>query len=384
MGTVAEYQSEFEILINRVTGISQSLLKSFYISGFKLTLQIELLRARPTTLGETFYLAGIIEAHLKEIAEKEKEKEHIIKKKADTILSLRSELASPDIKGSLDGDEDIGVDEVSSAINGVFDIEISAGKEVDIGFSGGCDKPLHHVLLYSWDGGFDVCVDLTGSSPFTQTEMVNFVLDRVDSARGYDIRIYVFITVMDVKKNFLNGKLEEEVYMNQSQGFIMPGNKNKVCKLIKSLYGLKHASKQWHQKFDEVVLSNGYLLNQANKCVYSKFDEYGILIIKVLYKGHGEVDVILGIRIKHESNRIVISQSQYTEKVLKKFNYFDCTPVSTPMDTSEKLMPNNGQAVSQLEYSRVIGCLMYTMTCTRLDIAFAVEKLSKYTSNPGT
>ncbi|GKD09480.1 hypothetical protein Tco_1189165, partial [Tanacetum coccineum] len=122
IGTVAEYQSEFEILINRVTGISQSLLKSFYISGFKLTLQIELLRARPTTLGETFYLAGIIEAHLKEIAEKEKEKEHIIKKKADTILSLQSELASPDIKGSLDGDEDIGVDEVSSAINGVFDI----------------------------------------------------------------------------------------------------------------------------------------------------------------------------------------------------------------------------------------------------------------------
>ncbi|GKA87640.1 hypothetical protein Tco_0809404 [Tanacetum coccineum] len=75
---------------------------------------------RPTTLGETFYLARIIEARLKAIAKKEKE--HIIKKKADNILSLQSELASPDIKGSLDGDEDIGVDEVSSAINGVFDI----------------------------------------------------------------------------------------------------------------------------------------------------------------------------------------------------------------------------------------------------------------------
>ncbi|GJV09327.1 hypothetical protein Tco_1346983, partial [Tanacetum coccineum] len=58
--------------------------------------------------------------------------------------------------------------------------------------------------------------------------------------------------------------------------------------------------------------------------------------------------------------------------------------VSTPMDTSEKLMPNNGQAVSQLEYSRVIGCLMYVMTCIRPDIAFVVGKLSRYTSNPGT
>ncbi|GJW09641.1 zinc finger, CCHC-type containing protein [Tanacetum coccineum] len=221
----------------------------------------------------------------------------------------------------------------------------------------------------------------------------------------------MIIHQMDVKTAFLNDDLDEEVYMNQPQGFIMPGNENKVCKLIKSLYGLKQAPKQWHQKFDEVILSNGYLLNQADKCVYSKFDESGKGVIICLYvddmlifgtdqvqvdltkeflsskfsmKDIGEADVILGIRIKHESNGIAISQSHYIEKVLKKFNYFDCTPVSTPMDTSEKLMPNNGQAVSQLEYSRVIGCLMYAMTCTRPDIAFVVGKLSRYTSNPGT
>ncbi|GJU32472.1 zinc finger, CCHC-type containing protein [Tanacetum coccineum] len=70
-------------------------------------------------------------------------------------------------------------------------------------------------------------------------------------------------------------------------------------------------------------------------------------------KDMGDVDVILGIRIEHESNGITISQSYYIEKVLKKFNYFDCTSVSTPMDTSEKLMPNNGQAVSQLKYSNL-------------------------------
>ncbi|GJW70508.1 zinc finger, CCHC-type containing protein [Tanacetum coccineum] len=97
-----------------------------------------------------------------------------------------------------------------------------------------------------------------------------------------------------------------------------------------------------------------------------------------------EADVILGIKIKHGSNGIAISQSHYIENVLKKFNYFYCTPVSTPMDTSEKLMPNNGQDVSQLEYSKVIGCLMYAITCTRPDIAFTVGKLSRYTSNPGT
>nr|GEV88349.1 hypothetical protein [Tanacetum cinerariifolium] len=82
-------------------------------------LQRELLRARPTTLGEAFSLARLIKARFEAIAEKEKEQ--IIKRKADTILSLQSELASPEVKGSLDADEDIGVDEVSSAIDGVLD-----------------------------------------------------------------------------------------------------------------------------------------------------------------------------------------------------------------------------------------------------------------------
>nr|GEY96432.1 hypothetical protein [Tanacetum cinerariifolium] len=137
--------------------------------------------------------------------------------------------------------------------------------------------------------------------------------------------------------SFLNGELDEEVYMNQPQGFIMQVIENKVSKLIKSLYGLKRAPKQWHQKFDEVVLSNGYLLNQADKCVDLTRE---FLSSRFFMKDMGEADVIL---------------------------------VSTLMGTSEKLMPNNDQAVSQLEYYRVIGFLMYAMTCTRPDIAFAME-----------
>ncbi|GJS58754.1 zinc finger, CCHC-type containing protein [Tanacetum coccineum] len=98
----------------------------------------------------------------------------------------------------------------------------------------------------------------------------------------------------------------------------MTGNENKVCKLIKLLYGLKQTPKKWHQMFDEMVLSSGYLLNQANKYVYSEFDKSGTdqvhvdLIKKFLssrfsMKDMGEADLILGIRIKHESNGVAIS-----------------------------------------------------------------------------
>nr|GEU88501.1 reverse transcriptase domain-containing protein [Tanacetum cinerariifolium] len=105
------------------------------------------------------------------------------------------------------------------------------------------------------------------------------------------------------------------------------------------------------------------------------------------YSSDGCEDSFLewGIKIGGGSHKgIFVIKSDYIEKVLKKFNYSECTLVSTPMDTCEKLIPNKGQAVSQLEYSRVIGCLMYAMTYTRPDIAFVVGKLSRYTSNPGT
>ncbi|GJV72861.1 zinc finger, CCHC-type containing protein [Tanacetum coccineum] len=190
-----------------------------------------------------------------------------------------------------------------------------------------------------------------------------------------------------------------------NQGSKLP-TKTKVGMLEESA---RQAPKQWHQKFDEVVLSSGFHLNQSDKYVYSKFDDFGKGVIICLYvddmlifgtdqnqvdktkkflssrflmKDIGEIDVILGIKIKHENKGIVITQSYYIEKILKKFNCKDCSPVNTPMDPVEKLKPNTGKPVDQLEYSRAIGCLMYAMTSIRLDIAYVVGRLSRFTSNP--
>nr|GEV38135.1 zinc finger, CCHC-type [Tanacetum cinerariifolium] len=96
-------------------------------------------------------------------------------------------------------------------------------------------------------------------------------------------------------------------------------------------------------------------------------------------KDMGEANVILGIKIKCYNKGIVITQSHYIEKILKKFNRKDCSPVITPMDPVEKLKLNTGKPMDQLEYSRAIGCLMYAMTSIRPDIAYAVGRLSRFT-----
>jgi hypothetical protein len=73
---------------------------------------------------------------------------------------------------------------------------------------------------------------------------------------------------MDVKITFLNGELEEEIYMTQPDGFVVKGQEDKVCKLLKSLYGLKQAPKQWHEKFDVTLILAGFSVNEADRCVY--------------------------------------------------------------------------------------------------------------------
>nr|GEZ76707.1 DNA-directed RNA polymerase subunit beta' [Tanacetum cinerariifolium]GEZ76715.1 DNA-directed RNA polymerase subunit beta' [Tanacetum cinerariifolium] len=146
---------------------------------------------------------------------------------------------------------------------------------------------------------------------------------------------------MDVKTAFLNGYLEEEIYMNEHESFIALGQEGKVCRLVKSLYGLKQAPKQWHQKFDHTMLESGF---KINKC---------------------------------DNNDKMIKS---TKDMLKsKFDMKDmglADPTKTPIDLGLHLSKNRGVGVAQLEYSRIIGMLMYLMTGTRTDLAYAVSRLS--------
>ena len=156
-------------------------------------------------------------------------------------------------------------------------------------------------------------------------------------------------------------------------------------------------------------MSNGFRINECDKYVYIKDTANGYVIV-CLYvddmiiivsnndiikatkrmltsefdmKDLGVADVILGMKISRKSDGLVLFQSHYVKKVLEKFKKYDDSPVRTPIDVNLHLTKNKGQGIYQLEYLRIIGSLMYIMNCTRPNIASAVSKLSRYTSNPG-
>ena len=99
-------------------------------------------------------------------------------------------------------------------------------------------------------------------------------------------------------------------------------------------------------------------------------------------KDLGVADFILGIKIYRTPQGLALSQSHYIDKVLDKFKYLNFKEVKTPIDLNLALAKNKGESESQVDYAKVLGCLMYIMNCTRPDIACAISKLSRYTSNP--
>ena len=170
---------------------------------------------------------------------------------------------------------------------------------------------------------------------------------------------------LDVKTVFLHGDLEEDLYMIQQEGFIVQGQENLVCKLRKSLYSLKQASRQWYKKFDSFMHRIGFKRCEANHCCYVKsFDNsYIILLLYVndmliagssieeinnlkkqlskqfTMKDLGAAKQILGMRIIRDKGNgtLKLSQSEYVKKVLNKFNMNEAKPVSTPLGSHFKL-----------------------------------------------
>ncbi|KAE8724080.1 cytochrome P450 71A9-like [Hibiscus syriacus] len=222
---------------------------------------------------------------------------------------------------------------------------------------------------------------------------------------------------LNVKTAFLHGDLEEEIYMRQPEGFIEADKKNLVCRLKKSLYGLKQAPRQWYKKFDSFMSSSGFTRCQADHCCYIKrFDNSFIILLlyvddmlvagsdmqeiinlkqklskQFAMKDLGAVKQILGMRIKRDtkSGTLMLSQAEYINKVLSRFNMQDAKPVSTPLGVHFRLSKEQSPKMEEerahmvkVSYASAIGSLMYAMVCTRPDIAHVVGVVSRYMNNP--
>ena len=224
---------------------------------------------------------------------------------------------------------------------------------------------------------------------------------------------------MDVKTAFLHGDLKEDIYMSQPEGYAVAGKEDLVCKLQKSLYGLKQASRQWYKKFDTFMIKHGYARSSFDPCVYTRLLDDGSLVCLLLYvddmliaarsmveidklksmlskefemKDLGSAKKILGMEIVRDRSegRLCLSQRGYLEKLLCRFDMDAAKPVSTPLAAHFKLSvmaaPSTDEEreyMASVPYVSVVGSLMYAMVCTRPDIAHAVSSVSRYMANPG-
>ena len=211
---------------------------------------------------------------------------------------------------------------------------------------------------------------------------------------------------MDIKTAFLHGHLEETIYMVQPEGFEVPGKESMVCRLKRSLYGLKQSSRCWFVQLKKYLVSLGYEQSKADPCVFLKWED-GNLSVNTIYvddiillddmmkfKGElsqkfqmtdlGPMNFCLGISVVTQEDTLKIHQRQYIQSILNRFDMSDAHPVCVPTDPNVKLNVPDGESrpADRNMYQQIIGSLQYVANGTRPDIAFIVKALSRYNSAP--
>ena len=212
---------------------------------------------------------------------------------------------------------------------------------------------------------------------------------------------------LDVKSAFLNGVLEEEVYIEQPEGFSQ-GATDKVLRLKKALYGLKQAPRVWNSRLDDYLQLKGFEKCPSEHAVYKKTvgEECLILCVYVddlIFTGNseklfadfkqgmfkefemtdkGEMSYFLGIEIQQGGDGIFVSQKKYAEDILQKFKMENCKPMRTPIVPGSTITKEGeGKLINPTLYKSLVGSLRY-LTATRPDILYAVGLISRYMETP--
>ncbi|UYV73278.1 hypothetical protein LAZ67_10002447 [Cordylochernes scorpioides] len=244
-------------------------------------------------------------------------------------------------------------------------------------------------------------------SPVVRYDSLRILLSHAASER-------MFLKQFDVKTAFLNGELEELVYLEQPEGY--KRDDNSCYRLHKSLYGLKQSSRNWNKKFTNFLYSHNFKTSDADPCIFigthndsnvilalyvddgiilSKDKEAIAIIMDELEHAFeitsGSVNFFVGLQIEQSEDRasIFIHQSSYIDKILSKFNMADCIPASVPMDPSVILTkqdcptPEQKEKMPKFPFREAVGSLMFASCVSRPDITYAVSQVSKFLEYPG-
>ncbi|WVZ81022.1 hypothetical protein U9M48_028449 [Paspalum notatum var. saurae] len=245
---------------------------------------------------------------------------------------------------------------------------------------------------------------------FCQKEGIDYEKTFAPIARLEAIRILLQTEEMDVKSAFLNGFIEEEVYVRQPPSFESARFPDQAYKLRKALYGLKQAPRAWYARLKSFLLKSGFVMGSVDKTLFllSRGGDtlrVQIYVDDIIFGGSSHVWVssfaeqmsrefemslmgvfqfFLGLQIKPGPEGIFVHQAKYTRDILKKFEMGDSKPMTTPMSTNTALdADEDGEAVDQKEFRGMIGSLLY-LTATRPDIQFAVCLCARYQASPRT
>ncbi|GJW27431.1 retrovirus-related pol polyprotein from transposon TNT 1-94 [Tanacetum coccineum] len=196
-------------------------------------------------------------------------------------------------------------------------------------------------------------------APVARLESIRILLAY---ACAHDFKLFQ----MDVKSAFLNGFINEEVYVAQPPSFVDFEKPNHVFKLKKALYGLKQAPKAWYDRLKAFLLDHKYTM--------------GLFEMSMM----GELNFFLGLQIKQFEDGIFFNQSKYVKEMLKKFGLETAKPIKTPMSSETKLTRDEkGEPIDDTKYCGMIGSLLY-LTASRPDIMFSVCLCARFQEAPKT
>ncbi|KAG7554761.1 Retrotransposon gag domain [Arabidopsis suecica] len=274
-----------------------------------------------------------------------------------------------------------------------------------------------YTIKYNADGSIERYKARLVAKGYTQQEGIDYFetfspvakLATVKLILGLAAKKNWSLTQMDVTNAFLHSELEEEIYMSLPQGYTPASGSlppNAVCRLHKSIYGLKQASRQWYRCFSGVLLKNGFVQAHPDNTLFVKFtaksfiallvyvddimiasdDDEAVKEIKAILanefkiKDLGPVRFFLGLEIARNSTGISVSQRKYCLDLLNDAGLLGCKPRSVPMDPKIHLSEETGVPLTDSkQYREIIGRLLY-LTITRPDITFAVHRLSRFLS----